>query len=402
MTHDLIIVGGGPAGSACARETAKAGLDVLLLEKDEYPKRKMCGGGFRASLSDLLDYDISPVIEHETCGSHIYAPSGLKVVCSKPERTGYTVKRELFDQFLVEKASEAGADVRTGIEVTDVQEGSTDVSVTCRNGSTFSARYLVGADGVNSRVARSTGIKPRWENKEVGLCIEAGVPMDYDDIMQITQGPYEDSKRICIEIFFGGLQHAYSWCFPKKDEVSLGMGCLMPYATGLKSAWAKFVSNFEELNGIKVDISNAKAMRIPLAGPIENTITKRIMLIGDSGGFVSPATGEGIYYAIETGQMAARTVADIIQGKTVGVDDYQKKWKRTIGKQLKVSNFLANLMFNSEDNMELVVQMAASDDYMRGRMVELIGGLKSYTELRKAIMKRVITRHPLKGIRLLV
>ena len=70
--------------------------------------------------------------------------------------------------------------------------------------------------------------------------------------------------------------------------------------------------------------------------------------------------------------MAARTVADIIQGKTVGVDDYQKKWKRTIGKQLKVSNFLANLMFNSEDNMELVIQMAASD------------------------------RHPLKGIRILV
>jgi len=402
MTHDIIIVGGGPGGSACAREAAKAGLDVLLLEKDEYPKRKMCGGGFRASLPDLLDFDISPVIEHEACGSNIYAPSGLKVVCSKPEVTGYTVKRELFDKFLIEKASEAGADVRTGIEVTDVQEGSTDVRVSCRDGSTFSARYLVGADGVNSRVARSTGIKPRWENKEIGLCIEAGVPMDYDDIMQITQGPYEDSKRICIEIFFGGLQHAYSWCFPKKDEVSLGMGCLMPYATGLKSAWAKFVSNFEKLNGIKVDISNAKAMRVPLAGPIETTITKRIILIGDSAGFVSPATGEGIYYAIETGQMAAGTVSDIIQGKIDNIDDYQTKWKRTIGKQLKVSNYLANLMFNSENNMEIVVQMAASDDYMRDWMVELIGGLKPYTELRKAIMKRVITKHPMKGLKLLI
>jgi len=401
MTHDLIIVGGGPGGSACAREAAKAGLDVLLLEKDEYPKRKMCGGGFRASLPDLLDFDISPVIEHETCGSNIYAPSGLKVVCSKPEVTGYTVKRELFDQFLNEKASEAGADVRTGIEVTDVQEGSTDVSVSCRDGRTFSARYLVGADGVNSRVARSTGIKPRWENKEIGLCIEAGVPMDYDDIMQITQGPYEDSKKVCIEIFFGGLPHAYSWCFPKKDEVSLGMGCLMPYATGLKSAWTKFVSKFEKLNGIKVDISNAKAMRVPLAGPIETTITKRIMLIGDAGGFVSPATGEGIYYAIETGQMAARTVSDIVQGKVVDVKDYQKKWKRTIGKQLKVSNFLANMMFDSEANMEMVVQMAASDNYMRDRMVELIGGLRSYTELRNAIMKRVLTKHPMKGLRLL-
>lgn len=402
MTHDIIVVGGGPGGAACAREAAKTGLDVLLLEKEEHPRRKMCGGGFRVGLLDLLDYDISPVIEHETCGSHIYAPSGLKVVCSKPEITGYTIKRDLFDHFLLKKASEAGAEVRTGIEVTDVHEGSTDVSVTCRDGSTFSARYLVGADGVNSRVARSTGIKSRWADKEIGLCIEAGVPMDHDDIMRITQGPYEESKRVCVEIFFGGLQHGYSWCFPKKDEVSLGMGCLMPYATGLKSAWAKFVSKFEKLNGIKVDISDAKAMRVPLAGPIKTTITKRIMLIGDSGGFVSPATGEGIFYAIETGQMAAGTVSDIIQGKIDNVDDYQKKWKRTIGKQLKVSYFLANMMFNSDANMELVVQMAASDDFMKNRMVELIGGLKSYTELRNAIMKRVITRHPLKGIRLLV
>jgi geranylgeranyl reductase family protein len=402
MTHDLIVVGGGPGGSTCARNAAKAGLDVLLLEKQEHPRRKMCGGGFRASLPDLLDYDLSPVIEREACGSHIYAPSGLKVVCTKPEITGYTVKRELFDKFLFEKASEAGADVRTGLEVIEVQENSNDVSVKCRDGSTYSARYLIGADGVNSRVARSTGIKSRWENKEIGLCIEAGVPMDNDDIMRITHGPYEDSDRVCIEIFFGGLQHGYSWCFPKKDEVSLGMGCLMPYAADLKDAWAKFVQSFEKLNGIKVDISKAKAMRVPLAGPIKNTTTKRIIIIGDAGGFVSPATGEGIYYAIETGQIAAKTVNEIVQGKISEVKEYQKRWKQTIGKQLKVSNFLANMMFNSEENMELVVNMAASDDYIRNRMTELIGGLRPYSELRSAIMKRVITKHPMKGIRLLV
>ncbi|MHA1666754.1 MAG: NAD(P)/FAD-dependent oxidoreductase, partial [Candidatus Thorarchaeota archaeon] len=119
-------------------------------------------------------------------------------------------------------------------------------------------------------------------------------------------------------------------------------------------------------------------------------------------GFVSPATGEGIYYAIETGQMAARTIVDTEQGRLANLIEYEKEWKHTIGKQLKVSNYLANLMFNSEDNMELVVQMAAADAVMRDRMVELIGGLKPYTELRKSIMKRVLTRHPLKGIRLLI
>ena len=100
--------------------------------------------------------------------------------------------------------------------------------------------------------------------------------------------------------------------------------------------------------------------------------------------------------------MAAETISDIILGKRSDIIDYQKDWKRTIGKQLKVSNFLANLMFTSEENMEIVVQMAASDEVIRDRMTELIGGLKPYTEIRNAIMKRVITKHPVKGMKLLV
>ena len=401
MVYDLIVVGGGPGGAACAREASNLGLDVLLLEKDEHPRRKICAGGFRAGLPQLLDYDISSVIEHETCGSHIYAPSGLKVVCTRPEITGFTVKRSIFDHFLLKKAIEAGAEVSIGSETIDVQEGIDNVQVRCNDGSTHTARYVVGADGVNSKVARKSGIYPRWADNDIGLCIEAPVPMAADEITRITRGPYDDSDRICIEIFFGGLNHAYAWCFPKKDEVSLGMGCLMPYAAGLKTAWNKFIESFEKRNGVKVDISDAKGMRVPLAGPVRNTTTKRIMLIGDAGGFVSPATGEGIYYAIETGQIAARTVNDIVQGMKTDAREYQKRWKQTIGKQLKVSNFLANLMFNSEENMEIVVQMAASDERIRDRMTELIGGLRPYTELRTAIMKRVITKHPMKGMRLL-
>ena len=325
----------------------------------------------------------------------------LKVECTKDEITGYTVKRIEFDYFLLKKAIEAGADVRTEMEVSDIDENNDHVTVKCADGTTFNTKYLVGADGVNSRVARSSGIKTKWEPKEIGLCMEARVPMDPEDIMRITGGPYDDSNRVCIQIFFGGLEHAYAWCFPKKNEVSLGMGVLMPYAPGLKKAWNDFVSKYEQLNGVKIDLAETKAMRVPLGGPIERTVSKRIMLIGDAGGFVSPATGEGIYYAIETGQIAADVAYDALHGKTENVLNYEKRWKKGIGKQLNASKFLANLMFNSEKNMELAVQMAASDTVMRGHMTDLIGGLRPYTKLRNAFMKRVLTKHPLKGIRML-
>jgi geranylgeranyl reductase family protein len=401
LAHDLIVVGGGPAGASCARRAAAKGMDVLVLEKQEHPRRKVCAGGFRPGVTDLLDFDVSPAIEHEACGSHIYSPSRLEVVCTKPKLTGYTVKRSVFDHLLLKKAEEAGAEVQTDIEITDVEEGRENVTVRSKDGQSFTSKYVVAADGVNSRVARSAGIKSRWKDDEVGLCFEACVPMDPSDIMRITQGPYGPDK-VCIEVYFGGIQHGYGWCFPKKDEVSLGMGCLVPYAKDLRKAWAKFIDEFEKKNSVKVDLSEESAMRVPLKGPIQNTVTKRIMLAGDAGGFVSPATGEGIYYAIASGQIAADTVSDILQGRAKGTQEYQRRWKSDIGKQLKVSNSLANLLFNSEQNMELIVRMAAKDEVIRGHMTDLIGGLRPYSDLKSSIMKRVISRHPVTGLRLLI
>ncbi len=124
--------------------------------------------------------------------------------------------------------------------------------------------------------------------------------------------------------------------------------------------------------------------------------------MGDSAGFVSPATGEGIFYAIETGKIASEVVHDILCGSARDSREYERRWKGNIGKEMKVSNFLAKLMFNSERNMETVVQMAASDEVMAGFLAELIGGLRPYTDLRMSIMKRVLTRHPIKGLRLLI
>ncbi|NWF94751.1 MAG: NAD(P)/FAD-dependent oxidoreductase [Candidatus Thorarchaeota archaeon] len=400
MTRDLIVVGGGPAGSACARTGAKAGLDVLVIEKQPHPRRKVCAGGFRSGLVDLLDFELSPAIERISCGAHLYAPSGTKVVCTKDMTTGYTAKRSVLDHFLLKKAEEAGAEVTSGVEVIDVTESSEAVTVHCSDGTSHAGKYVVGADGVNSRIARASGIKRQWRDDEIGLCIEAGVPMDQSEILRITHGPYDDD-RVCIEIFFGGLQHGYGWCFPKKDEVSMGLGCLMPFAGGLKAAWARFIQKFEERNGVKLDLSTQSAMRVPLKGPIKNTITKRVMLVGDAGGFVSAATGEGIYYAIASGQMAAQTAADIIHGQASGTHEYQTRWKNTIGRQLDVSNFLAGLLFNSEKNMELVIQMAARDDVIRGHMTDLISGLRPYSELRNSIMKRVLAKHARTGISLL-
>ncbi|MGQ4912962.1 MAG: NAD(P)/FAD-dependent oxidoreductase [Candidatus Thorarchaeota archaeon] len=401
MAHDLIVVGGGPAGSACARRAAQRGLDVIVVEKAEHPRRKVCGGAIRPEIRDLLDFDVTPAVDRIACGAHLFSPSRTKVVCARETVVGYTVKREVFDKVLLDRAVEAGAELRSSAEVVDVTQTGEEVVAHTRDGETIRGSFLVGADGVNSRVARSSGIKRRWKDDEIGLCIEARVPMEEEDIMRITEGPY-GPDRVCIQIYFGGIDHGYAWAFPKRGEVSLGMGCLMPYAAGLRRAWERFTREFSERYGVDVSVREEAAMRVPLKGPIDSTVTGRVLLAGDAGGFVSPATGEGIYYAIETGQIAADTVADILQGDAADTGVYEQRWRENIGRQLDAANYLAGLLFKSQKNMERIIQMAARDDVMRSHLTELVGSLRPYTETRRALMRRILTHHPLTGLRTLL
>ncbi|MFW9908196.1 MAG: geranylgeranyl reductase family protein [Candidatus Thorarchaeota archaeon] len=400
MSHDLIVVGGGPAGAACARRAAQRGLDVVVIEKQAHPRRKACGGGFRPGLLDLLDFDVTPALDRVACGSHLFSPSRTKIICTRDMITGYLVRREVFDKLLLDKAAEAGAEVISNVEVLDITESSDDVLAYRNDGVTTSGKYLVGADGVNSRIARVSGLKPRWEDDEIGLCFEASVPMEESDILRINEGPY-GQDRLCIQIYFGGLDHGYAWNFPKRGEVSLGMGCLVTYAADLKEAWKNFTSEFSERYSVNVDLSETTAMRVPLKGPIKRTITGRTLLTGDAAGFVSPCTGEGIYYAIRSGQIAADAVADTLEGKADHIRTYEQRWKKDIGNDLGVGNFLANLLFKKQKNMEHAIQMGVGDEVMRNHLTDLIGGLRSYSELRTALMKRVLTRHPTTGLKML-
>jgi len=401
MVYDLIVVGGGPAGSTCARKAAQLGLDVVLIEKHHHPRRKACGGGLTTRVRRALDVDFSPVVEREQCGLRLFSPSGLTVEEVRAETTGYMVRREDFDHLLLREAERAGATVMEGVAVVDVVENANTVDV-ITDEKTYSGRLLVGADGVNSTVARRTGIKTRWRDDEICLCIEAAVPMDPEDIVRIVGDP-NGSQRVLIEIYFGALRHGYAWAFGKRAEMSLGIGVLVSELEDLRGAWKRFVLSFEKRYDVRIDLSATTAARVPLKGPIDNTIASRVMLVGDAAGFVSPATGEGIYYAIESGKIAAEIARDIIsEVGGVSTETYQQRWQKAFGKDLGVANFLAGMMFHSIENMEAVCRMAYDDPVMRAYTFELITGAVPYRTSRNRLVKRMLRKHLRTAIKMIL
>jgi len=333
MVYDLIVVGAGPAGSTCARKAAEFGLDVLILDKAHHPRRKACGGGLTVRAKKALDIDFTKVVEREVCGQRFYYPLGEPKTFLRPETTGFTVLREDFDHFLLQRAEMAGATAHQGVQVTDIIEKSDGVRVASGN-ETYSARLVVGADGPNSTVARKTGLKPRWSDKEIALCIEATVPMDPSDILRIVGDP-DHPEAILLELYIDFIPKGYAWAFAKKNGFSFGIGTLVSELSDLKGYWRKFLTSFEERNGVKCKPIDQTAARVPACGIIENTYTKRIMLIGDAAGFVKSTTGEGISYAIESAKIAANVAKEILSEKS-GVDTkaYHKRAWDAMGQDL--------------------------------------------------------------------
>ncbi|MHA2042961.1 MAG: NAD(P)/FAD-dependent oxidoreductase [Candidatus Thorarchaeota archaeon] len=161
MSYDVIVVGAGPAGSITAHDCAKAGLKTLLLEKSKHPREKPCGGAVMYRGLHILRGRLpAGLVERRIHGLRFILPSGEGVEFSSKKLIGITAFRERFDEFLAQRAADAGADLREMTKVRHASTGPDGVSVFTANGKEINAQYLVGADGVNSVVARTLGLRP--------------------------------------------------------------------------------------------------------------------------------------------------------------------------------------------------------------------------------------------------
>ena len=289
------MVGAGPAGSVLAYLLAKRGLDVVILERASLPRYKSCGGGVTWKVMQHLPFDASPVFEHQVTGGLVTYQRRQMLRLEVNQAIAWLVMRDKFDHFLAQQAVLAGARLLEGISVVKVEDKGDRVVVTTTQGE-LQSQLLAGADGVNSRVARSVGLLVK---REAGVGLEA----------ELAVSPAVLEKQGAYATFdFGAIAGGYGWIFPKHDHLSVGLFKASPgKANGLRQALERFIARQEALTNPQ--ILHLQGHQIPLGGRKHTLDKGRVLLMGDAANLADPWIGEGISYAIMSAHLAAEQMA---------------------------------------------------------------------------------------------
>lgn len=296
---DLIVVGAGPSGSTAAREAAAAGAKVLVLDRATFPRYKACGGGIPLRTERLLPFPIDSVVEDSVHLLDVAYRGKHRFVKDSHQPFAHMVMRERFDNLLLERARDAGAEFRPGSTIREASQSRDAVRVSTADGFTAEGRFIVCADGAHSPVGKMLGLGadipelPAWE-------IEVAAPPDVRQRFQ---------SRSLIEL--GYKPWGYAWVFPKADVLSIGIVIPPQLGSNMKKLVQLYLRRLG-LEGAPIEI--ARGHKIRLRAGTERLSSGRALLAGDAAGLADAFTEEGIFYAIQSGRIAARNVLRGLSG----------------------------------------------------------------------------------------
>ena len=367
---DVLVVGGGPAGSSCAYWLADAGWDVVVVEKKRFPREKTCGDGLTPrSVRQIQDMGLEPALD----GAHRYdglrsCAYGQVLELPWPQHPsfpshGYVVTRHDLDQLVAQRAAEAGATILQGTEAVEplveshtgageaaatgrlprctgavVRDGATGETVTIR------ARYVVLADGANSRFGRALGAS---RNREwpLGLALRGYYRSPRHD------DPFIES-HLDIRDASGAVVPGYGWIFPLGDgRVNVGVGVLSAEGrwrgVNTSTLMDAFIARAPRSWGLSPEAACGAPTggKLPMGLAVGPRVGPTVLAVGDAAGSINPFNGEGIAYGYETGRLAASVLGQALSGGgDDALDDYERRLQASYGLYYRVARDFVRLI----------------------------------------------------------
>lgn len=366
---DVIVIGSGPCGSAAATSALRHGLSVAIVDKATFPRDKLCGGLFtgRSEKAMKAVFGLDVTQDMFITSDHMrFLAKGEVLADIKDAPPVHLTMRRDFDAMLHAHALSKGAVPYLGNPVTEIG----DHQITLRNGETLQFRALIGADGVNSYVARHLFGRP-FDPDTIGFGLEIETPL----------APSRDNA---VEVDFDAATWGYGWSFPKRKTATIGVGGVHSRNDNMKGHMAAYVDLTDSDTALKY-----KGHYLPFGDFKKVPGRGHILLAGDAAGLVDPITGEGIALAMESGSHAANAIHKALANKQpdAALTHYTELVK-PIHRSLTQAKIWRLIMFPDATQGYFKRAFKRGSSLQR-QYLDLLAGELDYHDIRGALIKRI-------------
>jgi len=382
----VIVVGMGPAGASAAYELSQQGISVLAFEKQRHPRYKVCGGGLSARIEKILPADFLSVVEETVHRVQFIYGDKESFQIDSPEPIAYMVMRQHFDRWLVDKARQAGTTIREGETVVAIRTLDQGVEVVTKQ-ERYRSRLVIGADGVMSVVAQHCFPERRLRT----------IPALESEVHGDGAHAFQETPTALISL--QAAKKGYGWIFPKQQGLSLGVGEFVKGPTRPKQSFRDFIAHEPALAGLNIPsplgyplpIAQAQAYRSEQAWS-GRLVHGRALLVGDAGHLVDPLLGEGIYYAVRSGQLAAQSMIQTLRHPALHqLSAYEMLVASEFGPEFRVAGRLGSMIYGLPRSMHRWAGHRFPEAYQRvlHRYCALLQGKETYQSLWNRMLYRL-------------
>jgi geranylgeranyl reductase family protein len=365
--YDCVIVGAGPAGGSAAYHLAKRGRSVLVLEKELLPRYKPCGGGVSPQVAQWFDFDFTPAISLKVNTLRFTwkmdDPVETQLDAIDPI---WMVRRDVFDQFLVQQAQRQGAELKDGLTATGITFEHDHWRVQTAEGP-IAGRYLIAADGAKGPMAKWLGFKER--KRQLAGALEAEAHVQHGTTV--------------VHFEFGMVKNGYIWNFPKADGYSIGIGT---FRGGAPQDFKGILTEYAQQFDVTLSTCKQYGHSLCLWDGQQPLHTQNAVLAGEAACVVDPMTAEGIRPSIFSGVKAAEAIDRALSSDSSALAQYTAVMNREWGEEMVWAKRLGSLFYRVPSvGYKLGVKRPSSAE----RMAKILCGELRYSEVANRALKRL-------------